>query len=49
MICPGAWIFGHSVGASAALWAESLEPGIFSGIVCYEPVLYDPTLVESLG
>ncbi|KAK9855475.1 hypothetical protein WJX84_010969 [Apatococcus fuscideae] len=36
----GACAFGHSLGGMAAVQAETLQPGTFSRIICYEPVLY---------
>lgn len=34
--------FGHSMGAAALLMAEPRRPGLFAGMVCYEPVIYPP-------
>ena len=34
--------FGHSMGAAALLIAEPRRPGLFAGLVCYEPVIYPP-------
>lgn len=34
--------FGHSMGAAALLMAEPRRPGLFAGLVCYEPVIYPP-------
>ena len=34
--------FGHSMGAAALLIAEPRRPGLFAGMVCYEPVIYPP-------
>ena len=32
--------FGHSSGGAAVLLAEETEPGTFSNLYCYEPVVY---------
>lgn len=32
----------HSAGATAALRAEALRPGIFRAMYCYEPIMSDP-------
>lgn len=32
--------FGHSCGGAALLLAEEARPGTFSGLYCYEPILY---------
>ena len=34
--------FGHSMGATALLMAEHAQPGLFSAIVAYEPVIFPP-------
>ncbi|KAK9831709.1 hypothetical protein WJX74_006754 [Apatococcus lobatus] len=45
----GALAFGHSVGGAALLLAQIVQPGTFSRIVCYEPILYDRATVEASG
>ncbi len=34
--------FGHSMGAASLLMAAPWRPGLFAGLVCYEPVVYPP-------
>lgn len=34
--------FGHSCGAAALLMAEIARPGTFSGLYCFEPVVFRP-------
>ncbi|KAK9867209.1 hypothetical protein WJX84_011637 [Apatococcus fuscideae] len=36
----GAYAFGHCLGGMAAVQAEIQQPGSFSQIICYEPILY---------
>lgn len=38
--------FGHSMGAAALLMAEPRQPGLFAGLVCYEPVIYPPGVTD---
>ncbi len=38
--------FGHSMGAAALLMAEPRRPGLFAGLVCYEPVIYPPGVTD---
>ena len=38
--------FGHSLGATAILGAEAANPGTFSHIFCYEPIVFSPALPE---
>ena len=34
--------FGHSMGAASLLIIAPRRPGLFDGLVCYEPVIYPP-------
>lgn len=42
--------FGHSCGGASLLLAEQARPGTFSGLYCFEPVVYpgEPPLAPSL-
>jgi len=38
--------FGHSMGAAALLMIAPRQPGLFGGLVCYEPVIYPPGVTD---
>lgn len=38
--------FGHSMGAAALLMIAPKRPGLFAGLVCYEPVIYPPGVTD---
>ena len=38
--------FGHSMGAASLLMIAPERPGLFAGLVCYEPVIYPPGVTD---
>ena len=37
---------GHSCGGAALLLAEAQHPGTFSALYCYEPIAFDPGIID---
>jgi pimeloyl-ACP methyl ester carboxylesterase len=40
----GCFCFGHSLGGAVALLAEAVQPGTFSALYCWEPIVAPPDL-----